>query len=97
VFSLGCTPDTDVEVFQSDDHYYQIQLERSRAYADKETLEKVYQQLLEEHRKLQTNFVSDYLVVSIGIELIIDGFTGRYHCRERRDQFPFTRLATAAR
>ncbi|KAG9100611.1 hypothetical protein FS749_014201 [Ceratobasidium sp. UAMH 11750] len=39
-----------------DDHYYQIQLERSRALAEKETLEKVYQQLLEEHRKLQTNF-----------------------------------------
>ncbi|KAG9124675.1 hypothetical protein FRC07_010661 [Ceratobasidium sp. 392] len=39
-----------------DDHYYQIQLERSKAFAEKETLEKVYQQLLEEHRKLQTNF-----------------------------------------
>lgn len=47
---------------RSDDHYYQIQLERSRAFAEKETLEKVYQQLLEEHRKLQTNFVSNFLL-----------------------------------
>ncbi|QRV74918.1 hypothetical protein RhiJN_02933 [Ceratobasidium sp. AG-Ba] len=39
-----------------DDHYYQIQLERSRIFAEKETLEKVYQQLLEEHRKLQTAY-----------------------------------------
>lgn len=39
-----------------DDHYYQIQLERSKAFAEKETLEKVYQQLLEEHRTLQTNY-----------------------------------------
>ncbi|CAE6460999.1 unnamed protein product [Rhizoctonia solani] len=39
-----------------DDHYYQMQLERSRALADKETLEKVYQQVLNEHRALQTNY-----------------------------------------
>ncbi|KAI0747833.1 HOOK-domain-containing protein [Daedaleopsis nitida] len=39
-----------------DDHYYQIQTERSRILAEKETLEKVYQTLLEEHRTLQTNF-----------------------------------------
>ncbi|OSX64633.1 hypothetical protein POSPLADRAFT_1053441 [Postia placenta MAD-698-R-SB12] len=39
-----------------DDHYYQIQSERSRILAEKETLEKVYQALLEEHRTLQTNF-----------------------------------------
>ncbi|CAE6375269.1 unnamed protein product [Rhizoctonia solani] len=39
-----------------DDHYYQMQLERSRALAEKETLGKVYQQLLEEHRRLQTNY-----------------------------------------
>ncbi|KAH9946359.1 HOOK-domain-containing protein [Epithele typhae] len=39
-----------------DDHYYQIQSERSRILAEKETLMKVYQQLLEEHRTLQTNF-----------------------------------------
>ncbi|KAA1478772.1 HOOK-domain-containing protein [Dentipellis sp. KUC8613] len=39
-----------------DDHYYQIQSERSRVFAQKETLEKVYQSLLDEHRTLQTNY-----------------------------------------
>ncbi|KAI0371779.1 HOOK-domain-containing protein [Pilatotrama ljubarskyi] len=39
-----------------DDHYYEIQSERSRILSEKETLEKVYQALLEEHRQLQTNF-----------------------------------------
>ncbi|CCM03827.1 uncharacterized protein FIBRA_05976 [Fibroporia radiculosa] len=39
-----------------DDHYYQIQSERSRTLSEKETIEKVYQTLLEEHRTLQTNF-----------------------------------------
>ncbi|KAG8733870.1 hypothetical protein FRC11_001080 [Ceratobasidium sp. 423] len=43
-------------VMTDDDHYYQMQLERSRALAEKDTLEKVYQQLLEEHRALQTNY-----------------------------------------
>ncbi|CAG8711752.1 10285_t:CDS:2, partial [Acaulospora colombiana] len=33
-----------------------MQLERSRVLSDKETLEKVYQNLLEEHRTLQSNF-----------------------------------------
>ncbi|KZT03569.1 HOOK-domain-containing protein [Laetiporus sulphureus 93-53] len=39
-----------------DDHYYQIQSERSRILSEKETLKKVYQNLLEEHRVLQSNF-----------------------------------------
>ncbi|KAF9792235.1 hypothetical protein BJ322DRAFT_23685 [Thelephora terrestris] len=39
-----------------DDHYYYLQSERSRILAEKETLEKVYQNLLEEHRTLQTNY-----------------------------------------
>lgn len=39
-----------------DDHYYRIQSERSQIFTEKETLEKVYQMLLEEHRGLQTNF-----------------------------------------
>ncbi|KAI0316800.1 HOOK-domain-containing protein [Amylostereum chailletii] len=39
-----------------DDHYYQIQSERSRVFSEKETLEKVYQSLLDEHRVLQTNY-----------------------------------------
>ncbi|KAJ7632297.1 HOOK protein-domain-containing protein [Roridomyces roridus] len=38
-----------------DDHYYQIQSERSQVLSEKETLEKVYQALLEEHRTLQTS------------------------------------------
>lgn len=37
-----------------DDHYYRIQSERSQIFSEKETLEKVYQALLEEHRLLQT-------------------------------------------
>jgi protein HOOK3 len=40
----------------SDDHYYQIQSERSRISSEKETLEKVYQQLLDDHRTLQTSY-----------------------------------------
>ncbi|CAA7267986.1 unnamed protein product [Cyclocybe aegerita] len=37
-----------------DDHYYRIQSERSQIFTEKETLEKVYTALLEEHRSLQT-------------------------------------------
>lgn len=37
-----------------DDHYYRIQSEKSVILNEKEILEKVYQQLLEEHRQLQT-------------------------------------------
>ncbi|THH31768.1 hypothetical protein EUX98_g2425 [Antrodiella citrinella] len=39
-----------------DDHFYILQSDRSRILSEKETLEKVYQALLEEHRTLQTNF-----------------------------------------
>ncbi|KAJ3482501.1 hypothetical protein NLI96_g6943 [Meripilus lineatus] len=45
----------DVSITE-DDHYYQIQSERSRILSEKETLEKVYQTLLEDHRGLQTNY-----------------------------------------
>lgn len=34
-----------------------MQLERSRVLSDKDTLQKVYENLLEEHRTLQTNLV----------------------------------------
>ena len=37
-----------------DDHYYRIQSERSQIFSEKETLQKVYEALLEEHRALQT-------------------------------------------
>ena len=40
--------------YRRDDHYYRIQSERSQIFSEKETLEKVYQALLEEHRALQT-------------------------------------------
>lgn len=51
-----CLSDTKLsKKLCSDDHYYQIQSERSRVLTEKETLEKVYQQLLEEHRALQTS------------------------------------------
>lgn len=39
-----------------DDHYYRIQSERSQILSEKETVEKVYQTLLEEHRMLQTSY-----------------------------------------
>ncbi|KAI0028523.1 HOOK-domain-containing protein [Vararia minispora EC-137] len=39
-----------------DDHFYALQSERSRAFSEKETLAKVYQALLDEHRQLQTTF-----------------------------------------
>jgi protein HOOK3 len=39
-----------------DDHYYQIQSERSQILSEKDTLNQVYQALLEEHRTLQTNY-----------------------------------------
>jgi protein HOOK3 len=39
-----------------DDHYYLIQSERSQILSEKETVEKVYQALLEEHRTLQTSY-----------------------------------------
>src|SRR5260221_12518556 len=37
-----------------DDRYYLIQSERSQIFSEKQTLEKVYAVLLEEHRALQT-------------------------------------------
>lgn len=38
-----------------DDHYYQLQSERSRIQLEKEALEKAHQALLDEHRTLQTH------------------------------------------
>lgn len=45
-----------LKFFSRDDHYYRIQSERSQIFSEKETLQKVYETLLEEHRTLQTNF-----------------------------------------
>lgn len=42
----------------SDDHYYQIQSERSRILLEKDTLAKLYQELLEQNKTLQGDFVS---------------------------------------
>ncbi|OAX41580.1 HOOK-domain-containing protein [Rhizopogon vinicolor AM-OR11-026] len=39
-----------------DDHYYRIQSERSQILSEKETVEKVYQTLMDEHRTLQTSY-----------------------------------------
>jgi protein HOOK3 len=39
-----------------DDHYYRIQSEKSQILSEKDTLEKVYQVLLEDHRTLQTRY-----------------------------------------
>ena len=38
-----------------DDHYYQLQSERSRIQLEKEALEKAHQVLLEDHRTLQSH------------------------------------------
>ncbi|KIM31999.1 hypothetical protein M408DRAFT_64288 [Serendipita vermifera MAFF 305830] len=48
--------DGDASQMTEDDHYYELQLERSRVLSDKDTLEKVYQDLLEQHRVLQTGY-----------------------------------------
>jgi protein HOOK3 len=37
-----------------DDHYYQLQSERSRLQLEKDALEKAHQALLEDHRSLQS-------------------------------------------
>ena len=37
-----------------DDHYYQLQSERSRLQLEKDALEKTHQTLLEDHRSLQS-------------------------------------------
>ncbi|TFK98999.1 HOOK protein-domain-containing protein [Pterulicium gracile] len=42
--------------FTADDHYYRIQSDRSQMFSQKETIEKLYQNLLEEHRTLQTSY-----------------------------------------
>ena len=42
--------------FTRDDHYYRVQSERSQVFSEKETLQRVYEALIEEHRTLQTNF-----------------------------------------
>jgi protein HOOK3 len=55
VLALKSTFFSCVEFFR-DDHYYQIQSERSQILSEKETLEKVYQSLLDEHRTLQTSY-----------------------------------------
>ncbi|KAG8973828.1 hypothetical protein FRC05_008248 [Tulasnella sp. 425] len=48
--------DTEQQRMTEDDHYYQIQSERSRILVEKEALDKAYQHILNEHRTLQTNF-----------------------------------------
>lgn len=37
-----------------DDHYYQLQSERSRLHLEKDAIEKAHQALLEDHRSLQS-------------------------------------------
>ncbi|KAJ6618243.1 HOOK protein-domain-containing protein [Mycena sp. CBHHK59/15] len=55
-FITASTDELSTNLQLRDDHYYQIQSERSQILSEKETLEKVYQSLLEEHRALQTNY-----------------------------------------
>ncbi|VDB96749.1 unnamed protein product [Peniophora sp. CBMAI 1063] len=47
----GLTSDMD-----EDDRFYQLQSERNRVFTEKDTLQKVYESLLEEHRGLQTSY-----------------------------------------
>ncbi|KAH9831013.1 HOOK-domain-containing protein [Rhodofomes roseus] len=55
VKASGETSTGDVSMTE-DDRYYVLQSERSKILSEKETLEKVYQTLLEEHRTLQTTY-----------------------------------------
>ncbi|KAH8108457.1 HOOK-domain-containing protein [Phellopilus nigrolimitatus] len=50
------TPEIGSGTMNDDDHYYQIQSDRSRILAEKETIESVYKNLLEGQRTLQTNY-----------------------------------------
>ncbi|KZV69058.1 HOOK-domain-containing protein [Peniophora sp. CONT] len=47
----GLTSDMD-----EDDRFYQLQSERNRVFTEKDTLQKVYETLLDEHRGLQTQY-----------------------------------------
>jgi protein HOOK3 len=42
-------------LFLRDDRFYQTQSDRSRIWQEKEALDKVYQELVEEHRTLQAS------------------------------------------
>lgn len=65
-----------------DDHYYRIQSERSQVLSEKETLEKVYQTLLDEHRVLQTNYDD---VVSEKEDLQVRVREARHDAESRRN------------
>ncbi|KAF8652701.1 hypothetical protein AX16_004205 [Volvariella volvacea WC 439] len=56
IASAGAKQSVGEASMTEDDHYYRIQSERSQIFSEKETLEKVYQSLLEEHRTLQTSY-----------------------------------------
>ncbi|GJJ12471.1 hypothetical protein Clacol_006713 [Clathrus columnatus] len=43
-------------IMTEDDHFYRIQSDRSRILSEKETLQKVYEQLWEDHRALQSSY-----------------------------------------
>lgn len=60
--------DAETSQMTDDDHYYEMHLERSRVLSDKDTLEKAYQTLLEEHQKHQRDLVSSQS--RLGLELI---------------------------
>ncbi|KAG6820792.1 hypothetical protein H0H93_011557 [Arthromyces matolae] len=49
-------PGSSASNMTEDDHYYRIQSERSQLFSEKETLQKVYETLLEEQRVLQTQY-----------------------------------------
>ncbi|KAJ2916056.1 hypothetical protein MD484_g4393, partial [Candolleomyces efflorescens] len=51
----GTSEPGEAHSMTEDDHYYRVQSERSQIFNEKETLEKVYRTLLEEHRQLQSN------------------------------------------
>ncbi|CAG7854040.1 Protein Hook homolog 3 Short=h-hook3; Short=hHK3 [Serendipita indica DSM 11827] len=46
----------DTTHMTEDDHYYEMHLERSRVLFDKDTVEKAYNTLVEEHQNLQSNY-----------------------------------------
>ena len=71
-------------MLDSDDHYYQIQSERSQAIAEKETLANVYQALILEHKNLQSNFVRTHFACYHTPQLTPMRILGRYRFRKDR-------------
>jgi protein HOOK3 len=52
---LTSIPQTCLTTVSRDDHYYQVQSEKRQILTEKDSIEKAYQTLMQEHRTLQAN------------------------------------------